>query len=148
MNLAVGCLTGLAAYFCGLSDPIMWGTLAFVLNFAPYIGPLVGVGIFALAGLLTFDSLWHAVLPAGLYLAIHIAEGEGITPILLARRFTLNPVLVIISLIFWYWMWGVAGGILAVPMLATLKLVCDRFESLMAFGHFLGTDARRVDLLP
>jgi predicted PurR-regulated permease PerM len=148
MNLAVGCLTGIAAYFCGLSDPIMWGTLAFVLNFAPYIGPLVGVGIFVLAGLLTFDSLWHAVLPASLYLAIHVAEGEGITPILLARRFTLNPVLVIISLIFWYWMWGVAGAILAVPVLATLKLVCDRIEPLMAFGHFLGTDARKVDLLP
>ena len=130
MNMAVGCLTGIAAYFCGLSDPIMWGTLAFALNFAPYIGPLVGVGIFLLAGLLTFDSLWHAVLPASLYLAIHIAEGEGITPILLARRFTLNPVLVIISLIFWYWMWGVAGAVLAVPMLATLKLVCDRIESL------------------
>jgi predicted PurR-regulated permease PerM len=142
MNMAVGLLSGIAAYFCGLTDPIMWGTVAFVLNFAPYIGPLVGVGIFALAGLLTFDSLGHAFLPAGLYLAIHIAEGEGITPILLARRFTLNPVLVIISLIFWYWMWGVAGAILAVPMLATLKLVCDRIESLMALGHFLGADAR------
>jgi predicted PurR-regulated permease PerM len=142
MNMAVGLLTGIAAYFCGLTDPIMWGTVAFLLNFAPYIGPLVGVGIFALAGLLTFDSLGHAFIPAGLYLAIHIAEGEGITPILLARRFTLNPVLVIISLIFWYWMWGVAGAILAVPMLATLKLVCDRIDSLMALGHFLGADAR------
>jgi len=142
MNLAVGVLTGVAAYFCGLSDPIMWGTVAFLLNFAPYIGPLVGVGIFVLAGLLTFDSLWHAFLPAGLYVAIHIAEGEAITPMLLARRFTLNPVLVIISLIFWYWMWGVAGAILAVPMLATLKLVCDRIEPLMALGHFLGTEAR------
>ena len=95
-----------------------------------------------MAGLLTFDSLGQAFLPAGLYLAIHIAEGEGITPILLARRFTLNPVLVSISLIFWYWMWGVAGAILAVPMLATLKLVSDPIESLMALGHFLGTDAR------
>jgi hypothetical protein len=73
---------------------------------------------------------------------------EGITPILLARRFTLNPVLVITSLNFWYWMWVVAGAILAVFMLATLKLVCDHIESLMAFGHFLGTDARKVDLLP
>ena len=142
MNLAVGVLTGVAAYFCGLSDPIMWGTVAFLLNFAPYIGPLVGIGIFVLAGLLTFDSLWHAFLPAGLYVAIHIAEGEAIAPMLLARRFTLNPVLVIISLIFWYWMWGVAGAILAVPMLATLKLVCDRIEPLMALGHFLGTEAR------
>ena len=115
MNMRVGLLTGIAAYFCGLTDPIMWGTVAFLLNFAPYFGPLVGVGIFALAGLLTFDLLGHAFFPAGLYLAIHMAEGEGITPILLARRFTLNPVVVIISLIFWYWMWGIAGAILAVP---------------------------------
>lgn len=142
MNLAVGLLTGIAAYFCGLGDPILWGSVAFLLNFAPIIGPLIGVGIFVLAGLLTFDSLWHAFLPAGLYLAIHVAEGESITPMLLARRFTLNPVLVIISLVFWYWMWGVAGAILAVPMLATLKLVCDRIEPLMALGHFLGTEAR------
>ena len=142
MNMGVGLMTGIAAYLCGLADPIMWGAMAFLLNFAPYFGPLVGVGIFALAGLLTFDSLWHAVLPAALYLAIHMAEGEGITPILLARRFTLNPVLLIVSLIFWYWMWGIAGAILAVPMLAAFKLICDRIESLMAVGHFLGSDAR------
>jgi predicted PurR-regulated permease PerM len=140
--VAVGIATGIAAYFCGLSDPIMWGAVAFVLNFVPIIGPLIGVCIFGLAGLLTFDSWWQAFLPAGLYLAIHIAEGESITPILLARRFTLNPVLVIMSLIFWYWMWGVVGAILAVPLLATLKLVCDRIEPLMALGHFLGTEAR------
>ena len=142
MNLAVGLLTGIAAYFCGLGDPLMWGAIAFLLNFAPIFGPVIGVCVFTLAGLLTFESLWHAFLPAGLYLAIHIAEGESITPMLLARRFTLNPVLVIISLVFWYWMWGVAGAILAVPLLATLKLVCDRVEPLMAFGHFLGTEAR------
>ena len=142
MNMGVGLMTGIAAYLCGLADPIMWGAMAFLLNFAPYFGPLVGVGIFALAGLLTFDSLWHAFLPAVLYLAIHMVEGEGITPILLARRFTLNPVLLIVSLIFWYWMWGIAGAILAVPMLATFKLVCDRIEPLMALGHFLGSDPR------
>lgn len=144
MNMGVGVLTGVAAYFCGLGDPIMWGAIAFLLNYAPIIGPLVGVVIFVLAGLLTFDSLGQAFLPAGLYLAIHIAEGESITPMLLARRFTLNPVLVIVSLIFWYWMWGVVGAILAVPMLATLKLVCDRIESLMALGHFLGTEPREM----
>ena len=88
------------------------------------------------------------VLHAGLYLAIHIAEAKASRQFCSPGDFTLNPVLVITSLIFWYWMWVVAGAILAVPMLATLKLVCDRIESLMAFGHFLGTDARKVDLLP
>lgn len=142
MNLGVGVLTGVAAYFCGLSDPILWGTTAFLLNFVPILGPLCGVIILFLAGLLTFDVVWQAVLPAGIYLVIHIVEGQTITPMLLARRFTLNPVLVIISIIFWYWMWGVAGVFLAVPLLATIKIICDRIRPLMVLGHFLGAEAR------
>jgi predicted PurR-regulated permease PerM len=142
MNAAVGITTGIAAYFCGLSDPVLWGALAFVLNYVPFLGPLVGVAILFLAGMLTFDTIWQALLPAGIYLGIHFVEGEVVTPLLLARRFTLNPVLVIVALVFWYWMWGVAGALLAVPMLATLKIVCDRVRPLMAFGHFLGAEAR------
>jgi predicted PurR-regulated permease PerM len=142
MNLGVGVLTGIAAYFCGLSDPILWGAVAFLLNFVPILGPLCGVVVLFLAGLLTFDVVWEAVLPAGIYLVIHIVEGQTITPMLLARRFILNPVLVIISLIFWYWMWGIAGALLAVPLLATIKIICDRIRPLMALGHFLGAEAR------
>jgi len=142
MNLGVGVLTGLAAYLCGLSDPILWGTVAFLLNFVPILGPLCGVAILLLAGLLTFDVIWQAALPAGIYLVIHIVEGETVTPMLLARRFILNPVLVIVSLIFWYWMWGISGALLAVPLLATVKIVCDRIRPLMALGHFLGAEAR------
>ena len=142
MNLGVGVLTGTAAYLCGLSDPILWGTVAFLLNFVPILGPLCGVVILFLAGLLTFDAIWPALMPAGIYLVIHIVEGETVTPILLARRFILNPVLVIIALIFWYWMWGIAGALLAVPLLATVKIICDRVRPLMAFGHFLGAEAR------
>ena len=142
MNVGVGAATGLAAWLCGLSDPILWGSLAFLLNFVPILGPIFGVGLLFVAGLLTFDAIWQALLPAGLYLAIHIVEGEYATPLLLARRFTLNPVLVIVSLVFWYWMWGIAGAVLAVPMLATLKIVCDRIRPLMALGHFIGAEAR------
>ncbi len=138
MNLGVGVATGIAAYLCGLADPILWGTVAFFLNYVPIIGPLSGIGILFVAGLLTFDGLWRAVLPAAIYLLIHVIEGEVITPMLLARRFTLNPVLVIVSIVFWYWMWGVAGAFLAVPMLATAKIVCDRIRPLMALGHFIG----------
>jgi len=141
MNLGVGILTGIATYFCGLSDPILWGTVAFLLNFVPILGPLCGAAILLLAGLLTFDPLWQAALPAGIYLLVHTIE-ETITPLLLARRFILNPVLVIISLVFWYWMWGIAGALLAVPLLATVKIVCDRIKPLMALGHFLGAEAR------
>lgn len=142
MNVGVGGATGIACYFCGLSDPVLWGTLAFFLNYLPIIGPLCGVGVLFLVGILTFDPLWRASLPAAIYLVIHFIEGEAVTPLLLARRFTLNPVLVIISLVFWYWMWGVAGALLAVPMLATVKIVCDRIGPLMALGHFLGVGPR------
>ena len=126
MNAGVGLFTGLAAYLFGMSDPVLWGVAAFLLNYLPIFGPLFGTGMLFLAGLVTFDTVWQAVLPAAAYLLIHIVEGETITPMLLARRFTLNPVLVIISIVFWYWMWGVAGALLAVPLLATIKIICDR----------------------
>ena len=137
MNASVGVVTGLIAWLCRLGDPILWGTLAFLLNFVPVLGPTAGVVIFFVAGLLSFDTLWQALLPAALYLAIHIVEGENLTPWLLARRFTLNPVLVVVSLVFWYWMWGVPGAILSTPMLAVLKIVCDRIEVLAPLGHFM-----------
>jgi predicted PurR-regulated permease PerM len=137
MNLAAGVLTGSAAALCRLDDPVLWGTVAFLLNYIPIMGPILGVGIFLLVGLLSVDTLWLAVLPAGLYLLIHIIEGETVTPILLARRFTINPVLVVLGLVFWYWMWGIPGAILATPMLAITKIICDRIRPLMAFGHFI-----------
>jgi len=142
MNAGVGFFTGLAVYLFGMSDPILWGVAALLLNYLPIFGPLLGTGMLFLAGLVTFDTIWQALLPASAYLIIHIIEGETITPMLLARRFTLNPVLVIISIVFWYWMWGVAGALLAVPLLATLKIICDRIRPLAAFGHFLGAEAR------
>jgi predicted PurR-regulated permease PerM len=137
MNAAVGVATAMVMWLTGIGDPILWGAVAFLLNFLPILGPIFGVVIFVLAGLLTIDTLWQAFLPAALYLGIHLVEGETITPLLLARRFTLNPVLVIISLVFWFWMWGVPGAILSVPMLAITKIICDRIRPLAPFGHFL-----------
>jgi predicted PurR-regulated permease PerM len=137
MNAAVGIAMGLVMWLTGVGDPILWGTVAFLLNFVPILGTALGVLIFLLAGLLTIDSLWLALLPAGLYFGFHLIEGETVTPMLLAKRFTLNPVLVIISLVFWFWMWGIPGAILSVPMLAITKIICDRVRPLAAFGHFL-----------
>jgi predicted PurR-regulated permease PerM len=137
MNAGVGVATGIVAAACGLGDPMLWGVIAFLLNYVPILGPMIGVITFLFAGLLSIDTLWIAFLPAGLYLAIHMIEGETVTPMLLARRFTINPVLVIVALVFWYWMWGVPGAILATPMLAVIKIVCDRIQSLSAFGHFI-----------
>jgi predicted PurR-regulated permease PerM len=137
MNAAVGFVMALVVWLTGVGDPILWGTVAFLLNYVPILGTALGVLIFLLAGLLTVDTLWLALLPAGLYVGLHLIEGQTLTPMLLARRFTLNPVLVIISLVFWFWMWGIPGAILSVPMLATTKIICDRIRPLAAFGHFL-----------
>jgi len=144
MNGAVGIATGVATYLFGLSNPVLWGVLAFVLNYILILGPLTGVAILFLAGLLTFDTLWLAFIPAATYLGIHATEG-AVTPLLLARRFELNPVLVIISLVFWFWMWGIAGALLAVPLLASFKIICDRIRPLMALGHFVGGENHTVN---
>ena len=137
MNVAVGVATGTLAAVCGLGDPVLWGTVAFLLNYVPILGPTIGVVTFVFAGLLSIETLWLAFAPAAGYLLIHIIEGETITPMLLARRFTINPVLVILAVVFWYWMWGVPGAILAMPMLAIAKIICDRIQPLAAFGHFI-----------
>ena len=137
MNAAVGTATGLIMWLTGVGDPILWGVVAFFLNYVPIIGPFFGVVLFLATGLIVMPTILWGLLPAALYLLVHVLEGETITPMLLARRFTLNPVLVIISLIFWFWMWGVPGAILSVPMLAITKITCDGVEPLNAIGHFL-----------
>jgi predicted PurR-regulated permease PerM len=137
MNATVGAVMALVVWLSGVGEPVLWGTVAFLLNYVPILGTALGVLLFLLAGLSTNDALWLALLPAGVYVGLHLIEGETLTPMLLAKRFTLNPVLVIISLVFWYWMWGIPGAILSVPMLATAKIICDRVRPLAAFGHFL-----------
>lgn len=145
MNAMVGIATGLAMWALGLEDAVLWGCIAFLLNYVPILGPLTGLVVFLAAGMLSLDPLWKAFMPMAAYGVIHLLEGETITPMLLARRFTLNPVLVIIALLFWDWMWGIPGAILAVPMLAITKIICDRIVPLAAFGHFLEGERRTLE---
>jgi predicted PurR-regulated permease PerM len=137
MNASVGISTSLIMWVTGVGNPVMWGVLAFLLNYIPVIGPIICLVILTLAGLLTMDSLWSAFLPAAGFFIVHLVEGQFVTPLLVARRFTLNPVVVIISLIFWYWMWGVPGAILAVPVLGIIKIVCDSIGPWAAIGHLI-----------
>ncbi|MBV9757374.1 MAG: AI-2E family transporter [Alphaproteobacteria bacterium] len=137
INGIVGLATGCVMWLCGVGDPLLWGVTAFLLNYIPILGPLSGVVLFAIVGVLSKGALMPGLLPAGLYLVIHLIEGETVTPMILARRFTVNPVAVVLGLVFWYWMWGVPGAVLSVPMLAIMKIVCDDVPPLRAFGHFL-----------
>ncbi len=137
MNASVGIGTGLVAWATGLDNPTLWGVLAFVLNYIPIFGPIICLAVLLLAGMLRIELLWGAFMPAAGFFLIHMMEGQFITPILVARRFTLNPVVVIISLIFWYWMWGVPGAVLAVPVLAIIKIICDGIPPWAAIGHLI-----------
>ena len=137
INAVVGCATASVMWASDVPGPVLWGAVAFCLNFVPVLGPFFGIILFLAVGLISKGPAWGALLPAVLYFGIHVIEGEIVTPMLMANRFTINPVAVILSLIFWYWMWGVPGAILAVPVLTIIKIVCDRLRSLRAFGHLL-----------
>jgi predicted PurR-regulated permease PerM len=138
MNLLVGLAATIGMWAMGMPNPLLWGALAFMLNYIPILGPITGVVIFFFVGLFSSDAIIWAIAPAAMYLVIHVIEGESVTPMLLARRFTLNPVLVIMSLFFWDWLWGVPGAVLAMPLMATTKIICDRIPGLMPLGHLLG----------
>ncbi len=137
INAVVGVLAGLVMWGFGVPGALVWGVLAFCFNYVPILGPFAGVALFAVVGLATLGASWAALIPAAAYLAIHFAEGEVITPLLLAKRFTLNPIAVMVGLVFWYWMWGVQGAILSVPLLAILKIMSDRLRPFRALGHVL-----------
>lgn len=143
MNLLVGFANMVQCWATGMPNPLLWGVVAFLLNYIPIIGPLTGMMIYFVVGLFSFPSLLYALVPPSIYLMIHILEGETITPMLLARRFTLNPVFVIASLLFWDWMWGISGAFFSVPMLAVFKIVCDHIDGLAPLGHILGGSGPR-----
>jgi predicted PurR-regulated permease PerM len=130
INLGLGLFVSVGLYFMGVPDAAMWGLLAAVLNFVPYFGPIAGVTVLAGVGLLTFETLGQGLLPPTWYLLLHLLEANLITPVLLGRRFTLNPVVIFVSLIFWSWLWGVPGALLSVPILVTIKVISDRVPAM------------------
>jgi len=137
VNISFGFAVGLVLYWLGMPNAMMWGGVAALLNFVPYFGAVLGTIIVGLAGLFAFDTLGRALAPAGAYLVLHLIEANAVTPFVLGRRFTLNPVVIFVALIFCIWLWGVTGALLAVPLLVTLKVVCDRVSALATVGEFL-----------
>ena len=117
INLVVGLTAGMVAYFVGLPNVLAWAVLGFILNFVPYIGALIMQLILLGVGLVTFPSLTQALVAPVLYLAFTTLEGHFITPSIMGRRLTLNPLTVFLSLVFWTWLWGPVGAFLAVPIL-------------------------------
>jgi predicted PurR-regulated permease PerM len=138
VNVAEGTLVALALWAIGLPNAPLWGVMVALLEFVPYLGAAAAVVILGLAGLTTFDSVGHALLAPAAFLAINLVQANVVSPLLLGHRLTLNPVAIFVGLTFFFWIWGVPGAFLAVPLLATLKIFCDHIESLAAVGEFLG----------
>jgi predicted PurR-regulated permease PerM len=137
INIGLGIVVSGGLYFLGVPNAAMWGMLVAVLNFVPYFGPVAGVILLATVGFLTFDTLGKGLLPPAWYLLLHLLEANLITPVLLGRRFTLNPVVIFVSLIFWTWLWGIPGALLSVPILVSIKVISDRVPSMSHVSELL-----------
>jgi predicted PurR-regulated permease PerM len=135
INLGLGLFVSVGLHFMGVPNAAMWGIVAAVLNFVPYFGPVAGVVVLAGVGMLTFDTPGREFLPPAWYLLLHLLESNLITPVLLGRRFTLNPVVVFVSLIFWTWLWGMPGALVSVPILVSAKVISDRVPSMSALSE-------------
>ena len=118
-----------------LAEALLWGTMAAVLNYAPYVGPMIGIIIMLLMGFVAFDDPWESLLPAGIYLGLHTLEGQMITPIVLGRQMRLSPLVLILALMLFGWLWGIIGLLLAVPLLVCLKIVFDRIEGMEGWAR-------------
>jgi predicted PurR-regulated permease PerM len=120
-----------------MPNPVLWGVMAAILNFIPYIGAIVGMGILTLVAFLTFDGLAAVMLAPGSYFALNLLEEYLVLPLIMSHRLTLNPVVIFVWLIFWGWLWGIPGALLAVPLLAIFKIVCQSIEPLAPVAEFL-----------
>ena len=127
-----------AMFLLGMPNPFLWGALVFFLEFVPYLGAAAMTVVLFVAALTTFDSTGRALLVPATFLAINLIQANFVSPLLLSRQLTLNPVAIFVGLAFWWWIWGVPGAFIAVPLLSTLKICCDHIESLAPIGEFLG----------
>jgi predicted PurR-regulated permease PerM len=138
INVSEGAVVAAAMAMVGMPTPLVWGTMVALAEFIPYVGMLTMSVVLMVAALSTFDTVGHALVVPAVYLAINFVQGNIVTPLVMSRRLTLNPVAIFISLALWWWLWGIAGALLAVPLLAAFKIVCDHVESLASIGAFLG----------
>lgn len=138
VNVALGIVTGVAMGLMGLPNALLWGIMAGLFNYVPYLGSIVGTAIIGLVASAEFETIGPILWSMGLYYGITIFESNLITPFVLGKRMTLNPVMVFGSLMFWGWLWGLAGVFLAIPILAIVKIIGDRVPTLSALAQFIG----------
>ncbi|HYY31056.1 MAG TPA: AI-2E family transporter [Chthoniobacterales bacterium] len=138
INAGLGVSVWISVALLGLPHPLLWGVAAFLLHYIPFVGATGGIIAMTLVSLIHFDSVWYALLPPLAYIFCAMIEGNLATPLFLGRWLILNPIAIILAFLLWSYLWGVPGTLLAVPILATFKIFCDRIEPLKRIGSFLG----------
>ncbi len=141
INLCLGLATGAALWFIGVEDALLWGAMVGLANFAPYVGPIISIGVLSLAGLVQYGLEFAALTPALVYFGINLIEAQFVTPLVLGRNMRLNPLVIMIWLIIWGWLWGAAGVLLAVPLLVCLKLAFGQMHILPDWVRLIETRA-------
>lgn len=139
INVVLGILTGLAMWLCGMPNAALWGLVAGLLNYMPYVGAIATMAVLGLAALVTFDTLGRALVVPATFFVINMIEANVVTPLILGKQLRLNTVALFIGMMFWWYVWGIPGALMAVPMMAAIKIFCDHFEDLAPVGEFLGT---------
>jgi predicted PurR-regulated permease PerM len=137
INVSLGITTAVMLYLLHMPDPLLWGTVAMFANFIPYVGAIVTTTTLLFVGMIHFDVLTNALLPAVCFACITAVEGNLITPMILGRRMRVSPIAILIWLLIWGWLWGVPGALLAVPMLTSAKLVAERVRGWEWFARMV-----------
>lgn len=148
VNLALGAVTTLVAWGFGLPSPLMWGGFAALFNFIPYVGPIVVVGLLLVGGLVTFAEPLNALWPALIFLAMHLAEANVVTPALVGRRLTISPLAILLGLSFWGWVWGVVGALISVPLLIVFKVFFEHVGTPNLLGFLFNDGTLMPDTPP
>jgi predicted PurR-regulated permease PerM len=123
INVSLGAIMAAILWWMGMDSPLMWGGIVTVLNYIPYLGPIAATLLLAVGGLISFPDPWTALLPPLIFIAMHTVEANAVTPLVVGKRVRVNPLLILIALSFWTWVWGTVGALLAIPLLIIIKTI-------------------------
>lgn len=144
-NVLLGGATALVTFALGMPNPLLWGALAGVLNFVPYLGPLTSLCVIALASIASFDSLGDALAPPAAFLLLTVLEGQILAPMVIGARFTVHPLFVTLATLLGGWSWGVGGTVIAVPALMAVKIACEHIDSMKPLARVLGPGCSQAE---
>ena len=138
INAGLGIATGIAMYWLGMPNPVLWGAMAFAFNYFPYLGAAASLAVLSVVAALTFDELPQVLAVPAVFFTFTVIEGQILSPLIIGRHLVLNPVVILLSMLFWAWLWGVVGAFLAVPILVGIRIFCEHHDRLKPLGEWLG----------